>query len=293
MTMGTRISSLLLTAIIGTAFCGCVTEQESQTATFQVSVSQPTDGAVFLEGEFVNIQATVDVSSDQANDVSGILDATVVVFYSDVVGVLERETGDCSIWEDEEDPGEEDTDGTDDEGGTATDVPCWLVYPADVAGERVWSLVTRLPAGTHVIHARAVDTLGGRADPGEASVVVTVQAIAAPEIHLVEPDVEAEIEVGSDFTLEAWISDDIEDQVEVTWSSSLQGIIDESVVEAPGVYEVSCHAGGEPEEEGACHLSTGTHVMVLAAVDGDGWTSHSFLTLRIVSPPPPEEEEPS
>ena len=287
--MAARMPFTLLTTFVLTALLGCVTEQEPQTASYQVSISQPTDGGVFLDGEYIHIQASVDVDSDQGNDVSGILDSTVVVFYSDVVGVLERETGDCSVWGDGSDSADGGDDDVEDDGENAVDTPCWLVYPTDVAGVRVWSLVTRLPAGSHVIHARAVDTLGGRVDPSEATAVISVKAIAAPEIHLVEPDVEAEIEVGSDFMLEAWISDDIEDQVEVTWSSSLQGIIDESAVAAPGVYEVPCHAGGEAEEEGECHLSTGTHVMVLAAVDDDGWTSHSFLTLRIVPPPPPEE----
>jgi len=162
---------------------------------------------------------------------------------------------------------------------------CWLSH-RDTTGNPVWPRVTRLPAGSHVITAEAFDLKGGRVDPASTSVVLTVESIVPPEIHLVSPEEEAVLVTGSDFTLDAWISDDAEGAVAVSWSSSIHGLVHEDEVAAPGTYAVSCHAGGVSEPDDLCHLSPGTHEMVLVATDleDDGGTSHSFLTLHVVGP---------
>ena len=274
-----RRSSWILGVLAVTLTSGCVEDLEPNEAEFEVTIASPENNAVMLEGEYVHLQASVKVISTSGADVSSILDDTVIVWYSDIVGVLSRETGDCA-------PFAEETEAHPEDEEDAHANPCWLVYPSDLGGQRVWSLVTRLPDGDHVLYARAVDTLGGRAAPAEATAVVTSRGVSPPEIHLVEPADGAEIEVGTDFSLGAWISDDIDDEIEVTWSSSLQGMISQESHSSPDVYGVDGHAAGEPTDADPCHLNTGTHVMVLSAMDGDGWTSHSFLTLSIVAPEP-------
>ena len=259
------------------ACCGCPQPRAPVYAEYSVIIDEPADEAVMLEDGFVRLQARVEATSELDVALDDLLRQTAVVFSSDVVGVLSREAGECSPWTDLEGDGA-DPSAQDD----ATS--CWLVHPSEVGGDLVWSLVTRLPAGTHVIQARAVDTSGGRAEPASASTLVNVLPLSPPEIHLTSPGDGDELVTGSDFALEAWLSDDIDGSIVVAWSSSLHGVVHEHSTSAPGMYAVACHAGGVATEDDPCHLSTGTHVMVLSAVDEDGWTSHSFLTLHVVGP---------
>jgi hypothetical protein len=287
---GTWVLAALLAGIL---LASCADPVEPPVIEYLVDIRAPEDNATVLEGSLVQLEVRLSVQDEQGNaqealeatglNIQAVLEETVVVWYSDVVGVLSRSIGECSIWSDEEGA------PTDDGEAAFDSTTCWLVEPASVGGELVWSLVTRLPAGTHVIHARALDTVAGRIQPTSSSVVVTVDPVSAPEVHLVSPEDGATLETGNDFDLSAWISDDIEGEVDVTWSSSLQGILYQGETSASEVHTVPCHAGGTAEDYD-CYLSTGTHVMVLAAVDNLGWTSHSFLTVRIVGPTPDDPE---
>ena len=242
--------------LLALAFAGCAEEAEPPEVEFTIEIFEPVDGAVVMVDEFVRLEAEVTTNYSEFD-----LSDTVVVWTSDVVGVLTEEAVDC---EDDE---------------------CWLSH-RDTTGSPVWPMVTRLPAGNHVIRAQAFDLKGGRIEPASTSVVLTVESIVPPEIHLVAPEEEAVLVTGSDFTLDAWISDDAMGEVAVSWSSSIHGLVHEDEVAAPGTYAVSCHAGGVSDPDDLCHLSPGTHEMVLVATDleDDGGTSHSFLTLHVVGP---------
>lgn len=235
---------------------GCADESSAPLIELVVDILEPADGTALREGDLVRLEAVVDTTGSEFD-----LSETVVIWSSDVVGVLSSAEGGC----------ESDT--------------CWI-SEAVTAGETVWPMVTRLPPGSHVITARALDLKGGRVEPATATVVVVVDDIVAPEIHLVAPEEGTVLVTGSDFTLEAWISDDSDGDVDVGWSSSVHGLVHESTVGAPGTYRVDCHAGGVATSDDPCHLSPGTHVMVLVAsdLDDDGGTSHSFLTLHVVGP---------
>jgi len=249
-----NLSRFVLLALLTLA--GCAEEAVPPEVQLVVEILEPLDGAHLTEGALVRLEAVVDTTSSDFD-----LSETVVVWTSDVVGVLASATGDC----------EADA--------------CWI-SEADAIGEAVWPMVTRLPLGSHVITARAMDLKGGRVEPASATVVVVVEEVVAPEIHLVEPEEGTQIVTGNDFVLEAWISDDAEGDVDVSWSSSVHGVVHESTVGAPGTYRVDCHAGGVATDDDPCHLSPGTHVMVLVATDraDDGGSSHSFLTLHVIGP---------
>ena len=249
-----KLSHLLVLALL--ALAGCADEATAPLVEFVVEILEPVDGATFLENGAVRLEAAVDTTGSEFD-----LSETVVIWSSDVVGVLSSTVGDC----------EADA--------------CWI-SEADTTGEPVWPMITRLPPGSHVITARALDLKGGRVEPAAATVVVVVEQVVAPEIHLVAPAEGTELVTGTDFTLEAWISDDAEGVVDVSWSSSVHGLVHESRVDAPGTYRVDCHAGGVATPDDPCHLSPGTHVMVLVASDleDDGGSSHSFLTLHVVGP---------
>ena len=243
------------------ALAGCADEASAPLVELVVEILEPVDGTAFSEDEPLRLEAAVDTTSSEFD-----LSETVVVWSSDVVGVLSSVVGECESDE------------------------CWIAE-ADTTGEPVWPMITRLPPGSHVITARALDLKGGRVEPTAATVVVVVAEVVAPEIHLVAPEEGTEIVTATDFTLEAWISDDAKGDVDVSWSSSVHGLVHESRVDAPGTYRVDCHAGGVATADDPCHLSPGTHVMVLVASDleGDGGSSHSFLTLHVVGPSDEEE----
>jgi len=238
------------------ALAGCADETSAPRIELTVEILEPEDGTALREGDLVRLEARVSATGTEFD-----LSETVVIWSSDVVGILSSAEDDC----------EADA--------------CWI-SDAVTAGETVWPMVTQFPPGSHVITARALDLKGGRVEPATASVVVVVEDIVAPEIHLVSPEEGTVLVTGSDFTLEAWISDDSEGDVDVGWSSSVHGLIHESTVDSPGTYRVDCHAGGVATSDDPCHLSPGTHVMVLVAsdLDDDAGTSHSFLTLHVVGP---------
>ena len=255
----------------------CAPLVEPPDVELRVAIADPgLEGAVY-ETDLLRLEARVRSVGAEFD-----LGDTAVVWSSDVLGVLLDMAGECASL-----PGEEG------EGAPAGgwDETCWLTGSEDVGGERVWPLVTRLPAGPHVLSARAVDLWGGRVPPGSASAVVEVLSIEPPEIQLVAPLAESEIVTGTDFELHAWIEDDGTGTVDVSWSSSVHGMVHETQVEAPGLYVVPCHAGGVPDGDpgdpfGDCYLSPGTHLMTLVAHDGDddGGTSHAFLRFHVVGP---------
>ena len=261
-----------------TSLAGCVEEAPTALAEYHVRITSPEDGAVVMEDAWARLDARIDARANVSVGLDSLLEDTVVVWSSDVVGVLSSVGAGCT------EPLEGDAPPEDGAPGDPED--CWLVRPVDVEGALTWPLVTRLPAGTHVLSARAVDPMGGRAEPAAASAMVTVLPASAPEIQLVAPDDGSDVETGHGFELSAWVEDDTDGAVDVAWASSVHGVVHEDAVLAPDVYSITCHAGGPPSPDEPCHLAVGPHVMVLTATDEEGWTSHSFLTLRVVGPGP-------
>ena len=254
--MKTSITTLAMLALL---LLGCAEEATAPDLEFTIEIVAPDAEARIWEGDLVRLEADVGTTGSDFDFAE-----TVVVWSSDVLGVLSSAVEGC----------EEDA--------------CWLSEQEATGG---WPLVTELSAGSHVVTARALDLKGGRVEPATAAAIVTVERIEAPEIHLVAPLEGSEIVTATDFQLNAWISDDDEGEVDVSWSSSVHGVVAESTVTAPGTYQVDCRAGGVGTDDDPCHLSPGSHVMILVATDlyDDGGTSHSFLTLHVVGPTGEEE----
>ena len=268
---------------------GCAERAERDDIDLDVGIVSPLDGTIFTENDLVLLEANVAAAGTE--DIN--LDRTVVVWTSDVVGVLEDVWGACAPWAPEE--AWEEPDENEDTGDSAGDPPeqfgdleCWISYPEQIDDRMIWQLVAQLAPGTHMIHARAMDLEAGRAHSLSASVAVTVEAFEGPQVHVVATDAAEEFNAGEDFVLSTWVDDDREGDVGLTWSSSSIGIFHQQTLSSNEVLDLPCHAGGEADpddpEDHQCYLSPGTHVLSVTGVDEQGAVGHGFITLRITGP---------
>lgn len=292
---------MLTTATILALWTGCAPLATSPDAELVVSIDQPANGFTEVEGNEITFEATSALDTDIPPTELFDLHDICVLWTSDVVGALTGMEGEGASLACQAGSGDSST-------------VSWLsgaveINPAQASAG--FKLKTTLPPGSHVITARAMDVMGGRALPGSASMVVAVTEISAPELHVVAPADLDEFTPPEDFTIEAWVSNPRGGEVETSWASSVEGFIDAASqtlnADEPGVVSVPCHAGSKPPDldptdpNQHCYLKPGTHVMTFTArerLPGDGGdsegiyggTSHAFVTLRIGQFDDDEEE---